>query len=1155
MDDPLSLDIKSLRNAVAQYQSEAHGLSVKLQRHTLQNSQEAERVQLLEYENGLLRTEVESLRLAELPDSQQQQIHQMTLSMRVLSSKLSLTEDALLARTTELAEATSASDKATAQAASAYALAAQVRYREEEVKVRERELERRLLAAEEERKMAELAVSEYADFVRSLETRPEPGKSPPSLALQASSSSGSNSSQTTLVSNLSEGKSGLHKLLSEFNTSTDKLHEEITRLETELETLNARYDAQIKSGQQASAQTARARFELDKHLLDDNTAAKMVSRYMSFSQSQIISLQSRIDALKSRHDATLATLSAQLASTRRQLDASQRSEETLRGALDALGADLLREASGRRREVGVRVRMLVREERICERVRRWATRVQTLSNGSETSSEGDFIQLPHAALKKALAEAADIVSHLDGHAPDDDQLQGHAARLLVAQSSVDALGQELECELARRMELEKHLVDAELHLGMNTTHTDLHHVESEDKDEGFPLSQASEPTTTSDSDPIRSGEISQPPSQATSVPPGRQENHTNSLPLTASPSHEAQGQSNLASPPQGGQASGLALRSKSDKDKAKGVRDGLAVASEDEQQDVGRDVVHSDVEAGSQERAVGVTQIEDLLATPTPIDNSNEPTVAENEKDHDNDFKSSVSQLSVATTSDTTAEVVSSSVPSSKESLQDADPEPLSADPIGHATPIEVNDTQQVEFVSEPASDIVSQALDEHSTTLQLLVPFVNGNAWAEAPLSSLTPLNETVTAVTPSEYSTSTHDTPSDELDTNGNITLTIPSQDIPSNPPHPLLADLLAAGKRYDTIQRAFLDCHLALQDLKTLISPSPAGSSTSPHPHPSVLQVALERLDDYTEDARVELEIRIADEALLARGYETLLTIPTALDAAVMTPSPTTTRGFDIPSQNMASVRSRSMSLLPDGTSVEAEIQAFASGTDPAVVKALQSFEDKLENVRHDIAIIKRVAHEEELSGTPAHELVSPISPPPSSSSSSSWTSWIRGSPTSPGTQQPAPTFGSIMTTPSLRHSSSRSTLNSSRRTSDAQQTTLGVGWPSTSPPSARASADPLAALGLKVPMPVYAFGVRKEGMVSRKPEDGFRARSISGVYMLGLGARSSSAAFGPPGSPLRRPSHSLAAGAVAGGGQRSRISQDELTSGTGSDDDVE
>jgi hypothetical protein len=47
--------------------------------------------------------------------------------------------------------------------------------------------------------------------------------------------------------------------------------------------------------------------------------------------------------------------------------------------------------------------------------------------------------------------------------------------------------------------------------------------------------------------------------------------------------------------------------------------------------------------------------------------------------------------------------------------------------------------------------------------------------------------------------------------------------------------------------------------------------------------ILRAAVSRLDNYTEDVRVEVEIGISDEEVLAKGYEVLLCFPGALSSA--------------------------------------------------------------------------------------------------------------------------------------------------------------------------------------------------------------------------------------------------------------------------------
>jgi hypothetical protein len=277
-------------------QVEAHSASIKLQRHSLDTSNAHERITHLERENALLRSEITVLRANPHPDTFLQshpislQAQQLTLSLRRLSDKLSLTEDALQTRDVELAHARSELAKAKHTVEGAYELAARTRGREEEGKFRERELEREVRAAEEERKMSDLVVNEYADLVRKLEGRPgihsrthsrstfSAVDDDDTVVIPAATSS-SNSS-VTLIDSLSEGKSGLQKLLSEFSTEKERLQAELFHLHGELATSEAKNEAERKGMEHDRLELAKAKFELEKLKLDDNVAAKMVSRYM-----------------------------------------------------------------------------------------------------------------------------------------------------------------------------------------------------------------------------------------------------------------------------------------------------------------------------------------------------------------------------------------------------------------------------------------------------------------------------------------------------------------------------------------------------------------------------------------------------------------------------------------------------------------------------------------------------------------------------------------------------------------------------------------------------------------------------------------------------------------------------------------------------------
>ena len=159
----------------------------------------------------------------------------------------------------------------------------------------------------------------------------------------------------------------------------------------------------------------------------------------------------------------------------------------------------------------------------------------------------------------------------------------------------------------------------------------------------------------------------------------------------------------------------------------------------------------------------------------------------------------------------------------------------------------------------------------------------------------------------------------------------------------------------------------------------------------------------------------------------------------------------------------------------------------GTDRAVSKATQQFAQKLDDLEHDIASIKRTLYELSSSSDDA------LSPPASVSSakvgaSPSW-SWAPSFLSPPRSTSPAPTFGSVMTSPRLRHSSSFS--HPRERSNDDSQT------------------DPLASLGLRIVVP--ARSPAHSPAMSPSPPGGPRQRTTSGMFMLGLGMRSTS--FGP------------------------------------------
>lgn len=228
----------------------------------------------------MLLSELATLRAHPLPSHGSQSdaylVQELTLALRRSSEKLDLTEHTLAERTAELIGARNEALKAKHEADGAYKLAVSARAREEEGKVREREINARLRATEEERRLIEGVVHEYADLVRSLEGRKSSvGNGSPLLQNPSASAS-----SLTLVGGLDEGKSSLQRLMSEFASENEKRESTITQLHNQITSLESALESERKTAALHHTELAEAQLELATLKLDDTTAAKMVSRYM-----------------------------------------------------------------------------------------------------------------------------------------------------------------------------------------------------------------------------------------------------------------------------------------------------------------------------------------------------------------------------------------------------------------------------------------------------------------------------------------------------------------------------------------------------------------------------------------------------------------------------------------------------------------------------------------------------------------------------------------------------------------------------------------------------------------------------------------------------------------------------------------------------------
>jgi hypothetical protein len=289
-----------------------------------------------------------------------------------------------------------------------------------------------------------------------------------------------------------------------------------------------------------------------------------------------------------------------------------------------------------------------------------------------------------------------------------------------------------------------------------------------------------------------------------------------------------------------------------------------------------------------------------------------------------------------------------------------------------------------------------------------------------------------------------------------------------------HPLLGHMREVASRYETLSRSFHDCHLALRDLKAKLS-MPEDNGDFDSTAATTLSTVVNRLDDVNEDVRVELEIQVADEARLVEGYTALLSLPghlASLDTA-------------------------------ERRETEQEIEAFISGTNAKISRAMTTFARKRDDLEHDVAAAKRALHNA-ATGTDSPNVspnVSMTALNPESDADGSlgleaprgrkWSAWTGGLFASSRPSSPAPpSFGTFMSTPHLRKAASSASLASQYSNPNASTST----------------SEPLARLGLQLmtPMPTQLSTPRPitpTHVAHNVPRP--RYPSMFGQSMLGVG----------------------------------------------------
>ena len=634
----------------------------------------------------------------------------------------------------------------------------------------------------------------------------------------------------------------------------------------------------------------------------------------------------------------------------------------MRNTLDDLGKDIMREVFGRRREVALRLRLLSREERLQEGLRRLARKIE--EHGDSPSWKTDV-------------EA--LLSALDG---DADSFDGSHGRLISAQAAIDGLIQEVQALKAINIELQKRATLSDLQLG----------------------------EISRNSNPERSFV------EKTLPTPNREKTPPDSL---------------LSTSVEPLKANGTAPTNKLANDDAPSVPSVPTVAGP----------VPVSAEVTPEVNSINNMHSSEVISLPSADNTTGNVAIAE---------EATVTGVAEeAITTDVAEEAITTDVaeeatptPTSTEVAEEA-PMAAPAVPTGTSAP-KVNGIHTFEVIPFPTADTLAKPsnAEVHSGVTYHTADASEGTAAsassdptvkASGNLSTVSALQLKIDTAAPTMSLPSSTFTPKNQ----------------PRTLPHPLLHDLKQISGRYDHLQRAFRDCHLSIQDLTQILSATGAQSSR--------VGIALKRLDDYTEDARVELEIRVVDEVLLAKGFEVMLGITSdKSDAPALTPT------------------------IGNNNEVEEQVRAFISGEDLAVKRAIKSLERKLEDIEHDIVVLKKLVHEQEEQGS----VVSPFFMTSADSddiedqpSASSWTSWLpmRTAPIASPLSGKSVTFGHVMTSPKLRHSLSTASVSEEKH--------------------------PFEDLGLRVAM-----------SPRRMPSDGVRGirpRTVStGLYMLGLGSSDSS-----------------------------------------------
>lgn len=284
------------------------------------------------------------------------------------------------------------------------------------------------------------------------------------------------------ISNLLVGQRGVNRLFEDFVSALSTKEKEIRRLTDRLEELEhtlATVTDQLNTETSLRIEAERARETI---MRDDASAAKVVERYMTFTQKTHATVHLHLDNLRSRSAATQHSLRKQIAHLTAKLAGEHGRAERLRLALDEASENLSREVAGRRREVGLRLKMISNEEKRERKVEIWLDRVRRTREGVEGAVvEADVLEgLLDEGVEAYAIDSAGSNSNLISkdkqrswrgfgrrqsvstavNGADAERIEADSiARVLLAEELVDTLVKDLQIETERRMALEDQRVD------------------------------------------------------------------------------------------------------------------------------------------------------------------------------------------------------------------------------------------------------------------------------------------------------------------------------------------------------------------------------------------------------------------------------------------------------------------------------------------------------------------------------------------------------------------------------------------------------------------------------------------------------------------------------------------------------------------------